>query len=385
MSFVIQQPGSASLLDAVNDAAGNATAGGALFAFASRSGVESFFSQPNVIGLLNQGAVFHLIVGIDAITNADALFCLTEKCERYPGALRAEVFMHQSPLSTFHPKFIWFGQAEEVRLITGSGNLTLRGLGQQSDATPASGNWEAFTVQCLSGNDAGTVAQTIQTWVEAQRAAGHLYRPDDERLQTRAMNNSLLRYAPGSVDRTNTTHDGGQPHGAVEQGVRAEDPEVGRYDVLVQELPKNRPGQADVGKLALTIFFGYDNAPKDVLIQPVSLSGELGSVHHQLLFKNASINYRLELRAARPLSYEIGPNDERMIVVAVKLGESSFRYSIVPINDPQYDSVSALLGPVSNTGRRNMRQKFFTTNELRVGWPGVPESLLPVVLPTPEP
>lgn len=79
MTFVFQQPGTAKLLEAIDGAAFNASSGGGVFAFASKDGIDAFFARPNISAMLSNQRPFHLIVGIDAITNADALLCLSEK------------------------------------------------------------------------------------------------------------------------------------------------------------------------------------------------------------------------------------------------------------------------------------------------------------------
>jgi hypothetical protein len=90
-SFVFQQPGSAKLLDAINLAADGAEAGGGVFAFASTSGVEALFRVPALTRMLGASNQFHLVVGVDAITNAEALLCIADKRAKYRGALSSEV------------------------------------------------------------------------------------------------------------------------------------------------------------------------------------------------------------------------------------------------------------------------------------------------------
>jgi hypothetical protein len=107
MTFVYQHPEAAGLLDALNDCSKDAESGGGVFAFATKGGVEAIFSLPNIVAMLATGRPFHLIVGIDAITNAVALLCLEEKVAKYNTSLKAQVFLHDQA-STFHPKFSWF-------------------------------------------------------------------------------------------------------------------------------------------------------------------------------------------------------------------------------------------------------------------------------------
>lgn len=378
-SFVFQQPGSAKLLEAIGVAAADADSGGGVFAFASSGGVEALFGIPALAVIARRRRPFHLIVGVDAITNAEALLCIGDKLERNSGRT-AEVFLHDHYASTFHPKFAWFQKGTELHLITGSGNLTVRGLGQQSASMPAPGNWEAFSVQILSGAHANAATREIQDWLAAQRTAGTLRSLDDETVKSRAMMNGLMRYASAPS----------RPRGAVATAVAVpraapvDDAEFETQDILVRELPRNRHGQADVGISALTEFFGYAGVAKDVLMQHVSLNNELGLAKKIRLFVNESRNFRLELNAISELAYEIAADDSRMILVATKLDRRSFRYTVVAVTTPDHAPLTALLGPMP-PGRRLMREKRVTGEELQLAWPNVPQNLLPVPATTLSP
>lgn len=382
MTFILQQPGTAKLLEAIDAAALNANSGGGVFAFASKGGIDAFFARPNISIMLTHQHPFHLIVGIDAITNADALLCLGEKLEQFPDVLTVDVFYHANPNSIFHPKFSWFRQRNNLRLVTGSGNLTLRGLGQISTNNLPSGNWEAFSVQSLVGAGATATNQQIDDWVTEQRNAGTLCSLDDERIRDRAMSNGRVRFlsVPAAIQQS-TPSDIPAP---VANAVPVDGIDLGTPEVLVREIPRNRTGQADVGKGALMEFFGYDGIAKNVYIQHVSIDNTLGPVDSIRLFVNESDNYRLELRAIAELEYVVDEDDNRMILVATKLDRRSFRYTILPVTAHDYDHVVALLGPFSH-GRRLMREVRVSPDNLRNAWPGAPTNLLPVDLLTPEP
>lgn len=382
MAFVIQQPGSALLLETINEAAENAESGGGVFAFATRGGVEALLQAPNVARMLTSGRPFHLVVGVDAITNAEALLYIGDCLSSNPGVLTAEVFFHGNPASTFHPKFSWFHGVEGTRLVVGSGNLTLYGLGQTANgnASPR-GNWEAFTTQALAGLEAAEAAQTIEDWLQAQRAAQTMRQINDEGVQNQAIANSRVRYytprvVPSPADA--------QPL-IVAQPQPLADTDVGD-DILVREIPRNRHGQADVGRTALTDFFGYADIETTIFIQQVTLDDLLEPVREIPLFVNASRNYRLELRGIADLPYDIAADDSRMILVAARLGHRSFRYAIVPVTSSEYDQVATLLGPVPPiAGRaRPMRETRVSATNLPDTWTNVPANLLPITAVGPE-
>lgn len=385
MSFFFQQPGSAGLLDTLNDCSKDAEGGGGVFAFASKGGVEAIFGLPNISHMLKAGRPFHLIVGIDAITNAEALLSIGEKVSTHGKSLKAQVFLHDQAPSTFHPKFSWFQKQGRVSLITGSGNLTERGLGKQPGGQPA--NWEAFSVQSLSGADASTVSKEISAWLKAQGVAGTLLSLDDARVVEKALANARVRYSNGrkaAAKPKAKPQSGAQPPTAAAPAAASD---FDSTEVLIRELPSTRGGQGDVGKTALDEFFGHRGADKYIFMQYVNLSDKPHSVRKVWLFVNASQNYRLELPESKG-NYETGDHDERMLLVAVKLDQRSFRYTIIRPKSEQadYDKVSSLLGPAKKPSqRRLMRVLFTTSDDLRAAWPAVPGNLLPIRLPTAEP
>ena len=389
MTFVFQEPGAAKLLDALNNCSQNAVDGGGVFAFASTGGVNAIFSVPNIKAMLTAGRPFYLIVGIDAITNAEALLCIGEHISKHNKCLKAHVFLHDQAPSTFHPKFSWFKKEGGVSLITGSGNLTERGLGKQPAAGGKSGNWEAFSIQSLTGADADSVLSEIGQWLTAQKAAGTLCTLDDPRVLEKALANAHIRYTSGVKIPPKPKGEAKPPVPALAKAAdKAIEPDntLDTLEVLIRELPKNRSGQGDIGQKAHNQFFGHKGTDKNIFMQYVDLSDTLHPVKKVWLFYNpASDNYRLELPESKN-NYEIGNNDERMILVAVKLDSRSFRYTILrPKEDEKhYEKISQLLGPIKGK-RRLMRERFASTDELWEAWHKAPANLLPVQLPTPEP
>lgn len=370
MSFFFQSPGSDDLLRELDSAADNALVGGSFFAFASRGGIEALFSCPNIQQLLDTGS-YHLVVGVDAITNADALMFIAEKLRDFEGSLTAEVFYHGSSNNIFHPKVSWFKNDIGIKIIAGSGNLTLRGVGQHSDVAAPSGNWEAFSVQYLLDEESEALYTYIMDWVEEQRDAGRLVSVDDERARYKAMANGRVRFS--------------QVIDSVAQEERSAEFETN--EVLVREIPRNRPGQADVGQRALSDFFGFtETCDRRILLQYVSLENELDEALEIHLFVNQSRNYRLELRPASNIPYDIADDDGRIFLIATKFDNSSFRYTLLPVTDPNYDEVvQQLVGAVPQYGRRTMREARVTSKDLLQAWPDLPQKLLLVETQMVEP
>jgi len=328
--------------------------------------------------LLKEKKKFHLIVGVDAITSASTLLMIGDLQTKFgKKVLTAEAFYHEHPSSTFHPKFVQFGKGKLLHLVTGSGNLTARGLGINSSVTPAPGNWEAFSSETLSGSDAQKVQSDISTWLAVYRKSGLLRQLSDEEVKRRAMENGMVRFTTSKAFAKGKK--AAPKTGAVAPILTAAGEAVNdARGILIRELPKNRPGQADIGKDSLSEFFGYAGTAKYVLLQNVTLDDLLGQTESIRLFVNDSQNYRLELHAISGLKYEIGPDDSRMVLVATKLDDRSFRYCIVPVNSVEHPKLLKILGPIL-VGRRRMREKRISPEELADGWKDVPSSLIPTL------
>lgn len=377
MTFVFQQPGTAKHLEAIDAASRGTDSGGGFFAFATRKGIEAFFASPNITDLLTRARSFRLVVGIDAITNADALTCLGEKLAKFPDNLTVHVFYHENPASTFHPKFTWFRQGDILHIVTGSGNLTPHGLGKIDPRVPPSGNWEAFSIQILRGADAIGVNNEIDRWLAEQQALGTLRSLEDPEVLKKAVANARVRSGVRLPRRP-------AANGEVrEDVVTTIDTELDTPEILVRELSKNRKGQADVGQKALKGFFGFAGRAKKIFVQHVSRDNELGPVLEKHMFVNKSSNYRLELRASANEG-DIRRDDSRMILVASRFDRSTFRYTIVPVTARDYDNVASLLPRLQKKPRkskirttRHMREIRTTPEQLRAAWKKVPAHLLP--------
>lgn len=414
--FYFQAPGARKFLDEVGVAAPAAVEGLGVFAFASAGGVDRFITALGLGSAWKKPKKFHLIVGVDAVTNADALLRIADHVKSNGGALTAEVFFHGNPSSTFHPKFAMFRSAAAgLRLLTGSGNLTTRGLGEASIAVNPPGNWEAFSVQDFTEHQAASHWSDAQDWIKAERVANRLRPLNDEAVRSQAMSNGLLRYsapkpsggapsgvaggvAPKPVVKVSAgtpvpkwSEKGTPPVASGKAGpapapaaaaalavTPLDTPAIGE-DLLIKELPKNRPGQADVGKDYLQNFFGYvAGRSTSILVQYVSMLDKVEPTETINLFENASSNYRLELNAVAGFKYEIAKDDGRIIIVVARLAPRSFRYTVVPVTSPEYDKVSALLGAVIKPNRK-MRGKTFSLEDLARLWPAAPSNLRPVL------
>lgn len=421
MSFVFQQPGTSPLLDAIEDFAADCEVLGGMFAFATKAGVELFLDLPEVQALLARGGRVNLTVGLDAITNGEALLYLDERIAQTGGGLEVRAYLHPWP-GTFHPKYMWFVQGDRVTIIAGSGNLTPSGLGCLSADRP-NGNWEAFLVQQLDPTNSKHFLDSIRQWIARAANSGFLLKVDHPRVLARGAANSRVKFVRPPRERNgdegNERNDADAPAalpplppiiawplppGAATARVRrkpsaavaaappaAPPPRPTRVteandgpDAFVREISRNRPGQADVGQEGLR-FFGYrGDAASTVLLQFVGLDNGVEQPIEKHLFVNASKNRRVEMGQIAQHDYDVGRNDERMILVAVRLDERTFRYTIVPVTHRSYRKLSAFLDTRSVPRAGRMREAFVDSNDLVQAWVRGPRNLFPVTMVSTE-
>ncbi|MGV3713016.1 phospholipase D family protein [Pseudolysinimonas sp.] len=308
----LQSPGSDDkLIDVLAQQAATATRGGGAFAWATAGGVEALFETDAFQELLGRGS-FDLVVGTDSITDARAVSRLAGYVADHP-SLTVSMKVNDSG-ALFHPKFSWFESEDELTLVVGSGNLTVSGLNS---------NWEAFLVHEFTGDDAGAQLARIQAWIELQRDS--LHPTDAPEVLVRVADNAGWEKSIRTARRA-TRSPGSAP--AAEEW-------------LVAELPKNRNGfsQADMSRKVFVDFFGYQDAPREILLAEVTASGD-AQIQPTTLRRKSSSNYYFELPAARGFSY---PTDGRPIAVFARSALDTFYYALTVPDDPGHAELSALL------------------------------------------
>jgi hypothetical protein len=344
-----------SLHESLLEACQGATGGGGAFAFVSQGGVELFLGD-EIFTAFAARHPFELVVGIDEVTNTKALNALTAAGESLAG-LTVRVFHHDLPHAIFHPKFCWFRHETGGTLITGSGNLTVRGLRR---------NWEAFTVSVLGPEEVDEVERLWAGWVGAH--AAWLKATDDERVLARAEQNVIRRAprVPGEVTAA------GAGEAAETEDDVAGGPHLEDDAVLIAELPRSgdRWNQANFDLENFTTFFeATPGATQRVIFQHVDASGALGARETRPSVAVRSQNYRFELEAAAGLEY---PRRGRPIAVFVRVATRAFKYRLLMPDDPEHATVRKFL--VSRwRGRADRMMRVPTTiGELRRAWPNSP-------------
>jgi hypothetical protein len=339
----LQLPGAPEgyLLDALLDAALSAERGGGIFAFATAAGIRAILDDNSFHGLLQAGTL-DLVVGVDAITDPPALRELARQTAEHPG-LSGRVLLHEESV-LFHPKLSWFVTGDTLRLIVGSGNLTLRGLRE---------NWEAFTIVALRGMDAKRTESQIGAWLT--RHARLLRSPDDPDVVERATRN--------------TGQEGDLKHPRRSAGKEIL-PNVAQ--VLVAEAPKSgsRPSQVNFSKDHYENFFGAKaGTKKRVILYAVSARGAVGEEEIRPSSNRDSRNFSLELHAFRSPPASGAPP---VIGVYARLPQGIFLYQRVAPGEAGYVELVGLLG-AHWTGRKDhMRRIVFSRAVVEAAWPAAP-------------
>lgn len=343
--------GGRDLLDALIEAADGADRGGGIFAFASRTGIDKLLTDPE-LGPVLAGGGFEIVVGVDSVTDVAALERLTELTEEHHG-LSARVLVHDLP-GLFHPKICWFAAGDRLRLVVGSGNLTLGGLVR---------NTEAFMVNALEGEQARVAETAIRSWLE--RWDRCLLFPGDDRARDSAAENSgserALRHPMKRVTE--------------EPGADDMPPIAAGDAILALDVSKNVARgrtQLEVGREMFSSYFGAEaGRHRRVLIQSIDASGNPGEVEpSRTLFMSRSVNFRIELGAGHGRDY---PEEGRPIVIFARCQDGIFRYQLIWPEDAGHAGADRLLTALAGRAAGGkMRRELGTVAQLREVWPDSP-------------
>jgi len=328
--------------------------GGGAFAFVSSDGVKLLLKD-EVFKKFAGASKFELVVGIDAITNEKALKALNETSKELP-KLDVKVFCHDRFPAIFHPKFCWFRHRTKSYLLTGSGNLTAKGL---------RGNWEGFGVGELGRDSANALEKQWGDWRQFHES--RLKPVDDPAVVARAAQN-VRQFRPARRTPEEIEVEAEDAGRGQEKDVQV----IPTCDVLIAEIPRsgNRWKQANFRISTFRQFFGAEPGEfRRVVFQHVNADGELGALENRQSVSVKSQNYRFELDAAAGLAY---PNNGRPVGVFIRIAPRTFLYRLMMPYDPDYGIVKAILD-TQWTGRTD-RMRCFSTNTdfLRQAWPNSP-------------
>lgn len=316
----------------------NAARGGAAYAWATSRGVSLLFEDSVFQDFLGSG-VFHLIVGVDAVTTPATLETLAEAERNYAG-LSIQAFMSADSEGLFHPKFAWFDHQTSGSLIVGSGNLTGGGLWY---------NREAFTVSELEAEATQRVQQQWEAWKIS--IAARLYPLlDSGVLDKAALNTGWTLGRRSSSSRSEQSVSTVAPKPTL--------PPRKDEEVLIAEIPRsgNRWKQANFDKRNYEEFFGARvGTQRRMLFQSVDEHGASGEVESRPSVEVASRNWRFELNAASGLPY---PTEGRPIGVFLRLRARTFLYYLSLPGSPWHEELVTHLetSDVASADIRRLRE-----------------------------
>ena len=350
MTLTLQVEDTDTLHAALVAAATGATSGFAAFAFATSSGIDTALAEPPVRKLLGSGN-FQLVVGLDAITDTAAVAALKTAKAALPNA-SISLFYNPKGGVLFHPKTMFFRRPAGGRCLTGSGNLTLGGLRK---------NWEAFWKADVSAAEAAVLEAQWTKWVADH--ADNLLLVDDPRVSAQAALNAKTRTKiRRAVKETDV-----EALAALEEET-ADAASLNPF--LIAEVPKNRPGQLDVGVNAYQGFFGVTlGKSRTFTLYQVRPDGSLAPPEARQAVTKGSRNYGFEVDALRGLHR---PAMGHFILVFERIGKSEYKYVLLQPGETGHTSVQKFLDDNYSALGKSKRRKEVTRSDVFTAWPDNP-------------
>ena len=324
--FNIQDPsfGKNKLLhEALLEACDNALYGAGAYAYVTSSGVNMLMGDKVFEDFIGRGR-YHLVVGMDDITNTRTLETLTDIQRKSKSHLQLSAFLSVDSGSTFHPKFSWFRTTNGGTLVVGSGNMTAKGLRR---------NVEAFVLHEVSKE---RIDEIEIMWNEWLRNSNALLKSitDIEVVEKAAQNSTRATSQP--IRRKLK-----QPEKREEIEVIIpvdEQDELGAWSfdknckILIAEIPgstNRRWSQANFDVTTFREYFGGlpgINGIYRLIMRNVLWDGGLGETKIRPTVSVASSNYRIELANPDRRQY---PSEGKPIGVFAKIAERTFMYMLV--------------------------------------------------------
>lgn len=355
MAWFLQTPASASpkLLANIITGCGPASKGAAAFAFASSAGIKMLTSDDDFQKFL-ETSEFAMVVGLDAITDTNALNALQALKDKYP-KFKPRLFLHDISGSCFHPKTMWFRTSEGGVTITGSGNLTAGGL---------ESNWEALAVEKLTTPEIDQVERNWNKWVAVHEK--ELLDIDNEKARAKAKANRIQRVRVKRALKLSEDTDG-PAEDVVESAIQ----DLMVNPVLIAEVPRsgNRWKQVNFDVRTYQDFFGVTlGRGKDVEFHHVLNDGTLGPTENRHAVAVKSRNYRFEIGAAQGIPY---PKSGHPIVIFEKVTDSRFNYMLLMSPSVEYQLVQKYLDN-NYSKTKGKRRVVISAGSLQAIWPACP-------------
>lgn len=325
----------------------------ALVAFVTLDGLLRLGAEPGGVldtFVLNPAKELHWIVGVDAVTTAEALSCLRRLQDISQGRSSIRAFS-SVPGSLFHPKLFIFERADgSGDVVIGSNNLTPGGLESNTEI--------AVLFEHLSP---GELAEWDNIWQQATTIQSALSDIDDELI-------AQIRY-----ERQR------EPRRRRRVAMRAEEepePSAVGTRVLVRYVAKagGRTSQVHFSLEKVRDFFGLmPGDTTEISLQMVQPSEDLGRIERgrRLVFSSVNRNPKIEMAGLRyrlPPDY---PTGGRAILIIQGVELNHYRYMTLLPSEPGYEQLRDHLELVPQHGLA-LKEDILTLDELLAIWPSYP-------------
>lgn len=327
----------------------------AIFAFVSEQGIQALLEDPAFEQFLERGGRCSLVVGIDAVTDPDALRALLRLAEEQ-AAIEVRVF-HNESRGLFHPKISHFTRTDGTqKVIVGSGNLTPGGL---------RGNIEAFSVASFSraeGVDLGTWYSFLQRHAEAIRPI------DDQALERAEANRRVI---PAGPRRRREAEPDVEPEGVdVPEESVAEERRNDR--MLVAQVPRAGGRWHQIhfnGDVVRQYFRVRPNSGERVFLREALGPRRLGRVEARpCVYSAVNRNHRIEFASRQGESY---PGQGPPILVARETGLRTHRYKVIFPGEQGYNEMAEFIAARPSIGR-GVRRVISARHDVLAAWTGCP-------------
>ena len=327
--------------------------GRAIIAFVTLNGLLKLGTNPggHLFDFLKSSRDFEWVIGVDAVTTADALAEMTRVGRESEGRFKVRVFQ-SSESRMFHPKVYIFDKCDGTStVLVGSNNMTHGGLSENIEVSARLDGlpreemkpWNSLWNSVARHSDIGDITrELIRVLKERQRQeSGH------------------WRGMRGRNAGRTETKAGRQ---------------VKKNDILVRFIPLagSRTSQVHFTKKVVTDFFGLPvNTGGKIRVQQVQFDqAPQPEEHRALVYSMVNRNPKIELNGAKTILKDYRKGGKRPIVVFEKIDSKFYRYMILLSGDPGYDELAREL---FYQPRKKSLPSWITTQEALVEvWPGYP-------------
>lgn len=369
--FRVQDPSAATtvyLFEELIAQIGTAAHVDALFAFASRAGVLNLIGDPITRDFLRRGGTARLLVGLDAITDRQALEALVDIQAEFPGF---KVFVFKNVTAKlFHPKVVRTARSSGAgAVVVGSGNLTPGGLRDNIEAYSVFRFKKAETPDFSAWDDFYTRHVAEITAIDV----GALERGDRNRLRATSVR-TTARGAPASADEKAAA-----AAAATEGEQDAEAPLADLVPdlsvaarMLVAEVPRaaGRWHQIHFNRDVSQQFFrAAPGTSERVFLRRLDGAGSVVlEPPRPVVLSAVNLNHKIEFGAHHGDPY---PAAGRPVLVIRELGLRQFLYVMLMPGDAGHAEMNTFLAANPSLGR-GLRRVISDRATVRAAWPGLP-------------